>query len=133
MRHGTFSMFFPKLAFNCFVYAPFFLSASIKRVDIKSTVEEIICTTNEVYPKPVIDWYENDSLIKKFTIQTQRDEQGLFSLKSTFRYKENEQNNANRNIFKKQNLIYNCSISFEDKSQTYTACLRQGKRDTHIF
>ncbi|XP_034153693.2 CD276 antigen-like [Pangasianodon hypophthalmus] len=107
------------------------VKAPIKRVDIKFTDKEITCNTSKVYPKPIISWYEIPSLQTNITTETHKDDQGLFSLKSIFTYEQDEQSDTNRNQSVKQITIYTCSISFEDKSQTYTASLRQEKVDIY--
>lgn len=105
-----------------------FLSAPIKRVDIKYTDKEITCNTSEVYPEPIISWDENHHNLQiNFTTETQKDEQGLFSLKSKLTYEEDEESNTNRNVF------VTCSISFEDKSQNYSTSLKLGERHTRLL
>ncbi|KAF4075629.1 hypothetical protein AMELA_G00221020 [Ameiurus melas] len=98
------------------------VKAPIKRVDIKYPNGEITCNTSDVYPEPIISWYDNHhNLQTNFTTETQKDEQGLFSLTSTLTYEEDEESDTNRDVF------VTCSISFEDKSQNYTTSLKLAK------
>lgn len=100
---------------------------------MKFTEEEIICNTSGVYPKPIISWYENNNSVINGNETETEDEQGLLSLRSTLTYKTNKQSNENRNVYKKQHKIYTCCLSMKDRSQHYTAHLRQGEHLTHFL
>ncbi|XP_036414167.1 uncharacterized protein hhla2b.2 [Colossoma macropomum] len=88
------------------------VEAPIKSVDIKITDDGITCNTSEVYPKPIISWTTDGTSQDTFT----EDSRGLFSLTSTLPAKPVQNNH-----------LYTCSIIPEDRTQTYTASLKQEK------
>ncbi|KAL6462714.1 hypothetical protein MHYP_G00291360 [Metynnis hypsauchen] len=95
--------------------------APIKSVDIKMTDNGITCKTSEVYPKPIISWTINRTSQNTFTQHPEEDSRGLFSLTSTVPAQPVQ-----------DSLTYTCSISLEDRTQTYTASMKQDKTEIDL-
>ncbi|XP_066527193.1 HERV-H LTR-associating protein 2 [Hoplias malabaricus] len=90
------------------------ITAPIKSVDIQMTDNGITCNTSDIYPKPIISW--NNAETPQPDTDITKDSNGLFSLTSTF-VPESIQNG----------ITFACTISTEDKTQSYTASLRREK------
>ncbi|XP_076868807.1 HERV-H LTR-associating protein 2 isoform X2 [Brachyhypopomus gauderio] len=88
------------------------VEAPIKSVDIKKTDDRITCNTRNVYPKPTISWNINGPVDEN---PAHLDSQGLFSISSTV---------SQAHL---SNSTYICSIRLGDKTQPYTASLKQEK------
>ncbi|KAL7840660.1 hypothetical protein AOLI_G00259830 [Acnodon oligacanthus] len=97
------------------------VKAPIKSVDIKMTDDGITCKTSEVYPKPKISWTVDGTPQNISPDDPQEDSRGLFSLTSTLPAQPVQ-----------DSLIYTCSISSEDRTQTYKASLIQEKTEIDL-
>ncbi|KAI4898589.1 hypothetical protein NFI96_033244 [Prochilodus magdalenae] len=100
------------------------VKAPIKSVDLKITNDGITCNTSEVYPEPRISWTtvgtSQDKDLKHGNPETKQDSQGLYSLVSTLSAQPVQ-----------DSLTYTCTISSEDRTQTYTASLTHKKTEIY--